>query len=235
MTAAAMQQRLAELGDEPKAKSFHKFFQAGPGGYGEGDQFRGLTVPVMRSVAAEFRDAPLDEAAALLQSPFHEDRLVALLLMTAHFEKGNAKQRETVYRLYLKNTARINNWDLVDLSARSIVGAWLWDKERKPLYRLAKSPLLWDRRIAIVATHYFIAKGDMTDTMLIAEQLLGDKHDLIHKAVGWMLREAGKRDLPALETFLRTHYRSMPRTMLRYAIERFPETQRKAYLKGEVQ
>ena len=235
MTAAAMQQRLAELGDAPKAKSFQKFFQAGPGGYGEGDQFRGLTIPILRSLAAEYRDVSLDEATALLQSPFHEDRILALLLLTAQFEKGNAKLRETVYRLYLKNTARINNWDLVDISARSIVGAWLWDKDRKPLYRLAKSPLLWDRRIAIVATHYFIAKGDMTDTMLVAEQLLNDKHDLIHKAAGWMLREAGKRDLPALETFLRVHYRQMPRTMLRYAIERFPETQRKAYLKGEVQ
>ena len=170
----------------------------------------------------------------LLRSAVHEDRSLALLILVRQANKGRPSDKEKIYKLYLKHTRYINNWDLVDASAREIVGGYLADKSREPLVELARSPCLWERRISIVATHYFIRQGDFADTVRIAELLLGDKEDLIHKAVGWMLREVGKRDQPTLEKFLRRHGKVMPRTTLRYAIERFPKELRQAYLAGFV-
>lgn len=189
-------------------------------------------MPVLRKLAHEFQPLPLDEAAALLRSPIHEARLLALLILVRQFARGNLKTRQAIFDLYLENTRRINNWDLVDATAPHIVGKYLLDRSRRPLYRLARSASLWERRIAIMATLEFIRHGHFDDTLAITEVLLRDKEDLIHKAVGWMLREVGKRDREAAEGFLDRHYRTMPRTMLRYAIERFPERKRQAYLKG---
>lgn len=233
MSPQEIQSKLAALGNDDEARFATRFFKTGPGEYGEGDHFRGIRVPVLRALARELKAVNAEDATTLLQSDWHEDRLLALYLWTGIFKREPA-QREAIYRAYLSNTNRINNWDLVDSSAPSIIGAWLSDKERTPLYELARSSNLWERRIAILATFYFIQKGDLQDTLQIAEILLGDKHDLMHKAVGWMLREAGKRDLEALEDFLKTHYLTMPRTMLRYAIEKFPEEKRQAYLKGKI-
>jgi 3-methyladenine DNA glycosylase AlkD len=170
----------------------------------------------------------------LLRSPIHEERALALLLLVQAFGRADEAGRRTIYETYLAHTRDINNWDLVDLSAGAIVGGWLEGRSRAPLSRLARSAWLWERRIAIVATFHFIRRGELDETFRIADLLLQDSHDLIHKAVGWMLREAGKRDGPALREFLRDRYRTMPRTMLRYAIERFPEAERRRYLKGEV-
>jgi 3-methyladenine DNA glycosylase AlkD len=234
MTALEIQQKLSSLADPERAASNQRFFKTGPGEYGEGDSFRGITVPMLRSLCREYQDTSIAEAEQLLASQFHEDRLLALLLLVRRFTKGDGATREKIYRLYLKKTKYINNWDLVDSSAGDIVGAYLWDKEREPLYNLAVSRSLWERRIAIIATYYFIKRGEFQDTLNIAEMLLDDREDLIHKGVGWMLREVGNRDREAEEGFLREHYRQMPRTMLRYAIEKFPEEQRQRYLKGTV-
>jgi 3-methyladenine DNA glycosylase AlkD len=233
MTAEQLQARLRSLGNPHDAAFLVRFFKTGPGQYGEGDQFIGVRVPVIRNVAKEFNGLSLSEVACLLQSPIHEERLAALVLLVMQVAKADTATRKQVYELYLANTRFINNWDLVDLSAPQIVGAYLVDKSRRPLYRLAKSPWLWDRRISILATFHFIRQGDFSDTLSIAETLLGDPEDLMHKAVGWMLREIGKREIAVLEAFLVKHCRTMPRTMLRYAIERFPEKKRKAYLKGD--
>ncbi len=194
--------------------------------------FAGIRVPVLRKLAQEVQPLPLDEAGALLASPIHEARLLALLILVRQFARGDLATRRAIFELYLKNTNQINNWDLVDTTAPHIVGAFLLDRGRKPLYRLARSARLWERRIAIMATLEFIRHDQFDDTLAIAEILLRDKEDLIHKAVGWMLREVGKRDPATAVAFLDRHYRSMPRTMLRYAIERFPERKRQAYLKG---
>jgi 3-methyladenine DNA glycosylase AlkD len=187
---------------------------------------------VLRQLAKKYPDPPLADAERLLHAPHHEDRLLGLLFLMAGFEKGDAEIRGRIYRLYLANTGFINNWDLVDVSAPHVVGAYLFDKSRSPLRRLASSGLLWERRIAIVATFYFIRRKQFDDTLAIAGMLLDDKHDLMHKAVGWMLREVGKRDREAEKTFLRQHCSHMPRTMLRYAIERFPQQERLLYLRG---
>lgn len=226
--------RLQALGNAEQARVLRKFFKTGPGEYGEGDVFLGLRVPETRKLAREYRDLPLQEVLRLLQSPIHEARLLALLLLVQAYRQGNAALQERICSLYLRNTARINNWDLVDVSAEHIVGAYLCNRSRLPLYELASSELLWDRRIAVMATFHFIRRGDFDETLRIAERLLGDPEDLIHKAVGWMLREIGKRDRSVEERFLALHYRIMPRTMLRYAIEKFEEDLRQRYLRGEI-
>lgn len=207
-----------------------RFFKTGPGEYGAGDRFLGISVPVQRAIARRHRDLTAADAAKLLASKLHEERLIALMLLLELYRRGDDRERKKVIRLYLSNTVHVNNWDLVDLSAPGLLGAFLTDRDRAPLYRLARSASLWERRIAIISTLAFIRRGDTGTTFDIAEMLLADKHDLIHKAVGWMLREAGKRDREAEMLFLDRHAAAMPRTMLRYAIEKFPEKLRRAYL-----
>ena len=230
MTAKDIQARLRSLGNPQDATFLAGFFKTGPGQYGEGDVFIGVRVPVIRKVAKEFKGLPLAEVECLLHSPIHEERLAALVILVIQAAKADATARKAIYDIYLANTKFINNWDLVDLSAPQIVGAYLAGKSRRPLYRLAKSPWLWDRRISILATFHFIRLGDFDDMLKIAETLLADDQDLMHKAVGWMLREVGKRDVAALEEFLGRHCRAMPRTMLRYAIEKFSERKRREYM-----
>lgn len=215
-----------------KAELLQGFFKTGPGEYGEGDVFLGVMVPQSRRVAREFAELADGELVKLLASGVHEERLTALLIMVRRFEKGNEQVRRHVYGLYCRHLRHVNNWDLVDLSAPNIVGVHLLDRKRAVLDRLARSPSLWRRRVAVLATAAFIRRGEFVDILRIAERLLQDPEDLIHKAVGWMLREVGKRDVETLEKFLRVHCRRMPRTMLRYAIERLPEARRREYLAG---
>jgi len=226
-----IQSRLRSLASPETARTLQGFFKTGPGQYGEGEVFLGIKVPVIRAVAKEFPAVDLDVTVDLLHSPLHEERLLALLFLMRHFAAGTAHERQSAYQAYLANSAWINNWDLVDLSAPHVVGAYLADQARAPLYQLVCSASLWERRIAIVATLHFIRSNDFDDTLQLAEHLLQDRQDLIHKATGWMLREVGKRDQARLENFLDQHGTSMPRTMLRYAIERLPETLRQAYLR----
>lgn len=216
------------------ATQSQRFFKTGPGEYSEGDQFLGIRVPVLREQAKKFEHTPLSEIQKLLESPFHEERLCALLILVRKFTKGNPEEQTKIYTLYLENTQHINNWDLVDLSAYKIIGPYLEHKDRHPLHQLAQSASLWERRIAIISTFHFIRNHQFDETLAISEQFLNDSEDLIHKAVGWMLREIGKRDLEVEETFLKQHYQQMPRTMLRYAIEKFPAPKRQAYLKGHI-
>src|SRR5262245_3998514 len=234
MVAGEAETRLRELADDEVAAGMRRFFKTGPGQYGEGDRFLGIKATPLRQLAREFRSLPVGEARKLLASAFHEARMLALLVLVRAFEKGDEPSREPIYDLYLANTARVNNWDLVDASAPAIVGGFLAGRDRGPLTRLARSASLWERRIAVVATLHFTRRGDFADTLRLAGLLLEDREDLIHKAVGWMLREVGKRDQAVLEGFLAGHCRRMPRTMLRYAIERFPEGRRRQYLRGEV-
>jgi 3-methyladenine DNA glycosylase AlkD len=231
-TVKQIQQRLRSFATKEKAAVLQRFFKTGPGQYGEGDRFIGVMVPQVRQVVKEFADAPLSGALKLLRSPVHEERLLALLLLVHQFERGEDGDRKRIYTQYLKSTKYINNWDLVDLSAPKIVGPYLEGRSRQPLYRLVRSRNLWERRIAILATFHFIRQSDFTDALALAGILLDDDHDLMHKAVGWMLREVGKKDVGTLEGFLRNHHQHMPRTALRYAIERFPEAKRKKYLNG---
>ena len=218
------------------AKTAARFFKTGKGEYGEGDIFIGIRVPALRAIAKEFTGLPLAEIEKLSLSKIHEERMIALLLLVQRYKRSKHSPgiRQEIFDWYMSRTEGINNWDLVDLSAPEIPGDWLLDKDRSVLIRFAKSGDLWKRRIAIVSTHAFIKKHDFTMTFSIADILLNDDHDLIHKAVGWMLREAGKRDQAAEEEFLRAKYAAMPRTMLRYAIERFPEAERKKYLEGRI-
>ncbi len=232
-SAIAIIKRLKAGGDREQAQILQRFFKTGPGEYGEGDVFIGLRVPQIRALAKEYTGLSLPETLLLLQSPLHEARLLALLLLIQAFRRGAPERQGEIYDLYLNHTRFINNWDLVDLSAEHIVGAHLKLRRRKPLYVLAASDWLWDRRIAILATFHFIKGGEYGETLKLAERLIGDREDLIHKAVGWMLREIGKRDQASEEAFLKIHYKTMPRTMLRYAIERFPEELRKKYLNGQ--
>ncbi|HEX8393802.1 MAG TPA: DNA alkylation repair protein [Longimicrobium sp.] len=225
--------RLQALGDADDARFLAGYFRTGPGEYGEGDRFLGIRVPVLRRLVRESRGLPLDRVAELLRSPWHEARLLACLLLADAYPRADAAARDDIYRLYLRNTAFINNWDLVDSSAPHVVGAHLVDKDRAVLEHLARSESLWERRIAILATQHFIRRGDFGTTLRIAELLVDDGHDLIHKAVGWMLREVGNRDRAAEEAFLTRHHRTMPRTMLRYAIEKFPPGLRARYLRRE--
>lgn len=217
-----------------KARGLEWFFKTGPGEYAEGDKFLGVMVPQSRAVAKKYRELSLAEVAELLRSRWHEERLVALFILVEQYRRGDQGRREKIYRLYLHSTRHINNWDLVDCSAEHIVGPWLGTKggeRRRVLDRLARSRSLWERRIAVLATFHSIRQGDYRDTLRIARMLLGDEHDLIHKAAGWMLREVGNREGEVLRGFLRRHARSMPRTMLRYAIEKFPERERRAWLR----
>lgn len=232
MNAKEIQKTLRDLSDSGIAKHSQRFFKTGKGEYGHGDIFLGIRVPVLRQQVKKFKSVPLLEVCTLLKSEYHEERLLALLLLVQKFTNGDENQKSEIYTLYLKHTKYINNWDLVDSSAHLIVGAYLDDKDRQPLYGLVKSNSLWERRIAIIASMYFIRKNDFKDTLKISGELLEDNEDLIHKAVGWMLREVGKRDKSSEENFLRAHYKTMPRTMLRYAIEKFPEEERQHYLKG---
>lgn len=256
MTQASLRREIRRLGNPNRAQCSQRFFKTGPGEYGEGDRFIGLTVPQVRALVKQHRELSLRDTRHLLRSPVHEERLLALLLLVQAYRQGDPDRRQQIYDLYLRNTRHINNWDLVDCSAEHIVGAFLFSgcsggsvsrrlpgRKRPALHRsaatirlgrLARSTSLWERRIAIIATFHFIKRGEFTPTLAIARQLLRDREDLIHKAVGWMLREVGKRDLPAEERFLRQHYRQMPRTMLRYAIERFPEPKRQRYLRGAI-
>jgi 3-methyladenine DNA glycosylase AlkD len=232
-TAAQMLEVLQKKADPSRVPILQRFFRTQSGEYGEGDRFIGVTVPSVRMLSRRFRDAALDEIDALLHSPIHEARLLALVLMVQAFRRAPEGGQRTIYKLYLSRTRWINSWDLVDSSAPQILGAWLAHRSREPLWKLARSQSLWERRMAIIATHHFIKEGDLTETFAIAEVLLADEHDLIHKAVGWMLREAGKRDAAAARRFLTRRAARMPRTMLRYAIENLSEQERRTYLRAE--
>lgn len=229
LTAKEAQKKLRSFADSAVAASSPRFFKKE---HAENDIFLGLRAATLRQLAKECRELPLTEVEMLLHSEVHEDRALALLILGLHVHRASDSTRKQVYDFYLANIQHVNNWDLVDVSAPSLVGAYLMDKSRKPLYRLVGSQNIWERRIAIVATQHFIRQNDFADTLKIAKMLLNDNEDLIHKAVGWMLREVGKRHQPMLEDFLQEHAATMPRTMLRYAIERFPEARRKAYLQG---
>ena len=229
-----LKETLASLGDPTIADHSQRFFKSGPGEYGEGDIFRGIRVPILRQTAKKFKNLSIKHTTDLLHSPYHEDRLTALLIFVLKYKKGTESEKQTIYESYLENTQYINNWDLVDSSAHKIVGPHLEDRDRSILYKLAKSDMLWERRISMMATYYFIHQDDFEDALNLAEILLDDSEDLIHKVVGWMLRELGKRNYDLEDAFLEKHYRSMPRTMLRYAIEKFPEARRQAYLKGTI-
>jgi 3-methyladenine DNA glycosylase AlkD len=256
-TLQAARDALHACADPSRARILQRFFKTGPGEYGEGDRFIGVRVPDTRRVARAFRNLSFADLETLLQSGIHEERLLALVILNGRFRKGTGDEQAAIYRMYLSNTERINNWDLVDVSAEHIVGAYLYNTRVRAasgktapagktaptgeqecvgerLSALARSESLWERRIAIMASFHFIRKGEYTETLRLVELLLPDPEDLIHKAAGWMLREIGKRDQRVEEEFLGKHYQQMPRTMLRYAIEKFPEERRRQYLKGTV-
>lgn len=220
--------------NKENAKNLQWFFKTGKGEYGEGDKFLGLKVPLQRKIAKEFRDLELSDLQQLLQSEFHEDRLISLLILVDKYQKADETEREKFYKFYLQNRQHINNWDLVDLSAPKIVGQQLLNRDKEILYKYVRSENLWEKRIAILATATFIKNKHFKTTLELSDNLLDDKHDLIHKAVGWMLREIGKIDMEILEAYLKPRYNKMPRTMLRYAIEKFPEQKRKKYLQGKI-
>jgi 3-methyladenine DNA glycosylase AlkD len=238
LTAAGAVAALTRLGSASAAAFAQRFFKTGAGQYGAGDAFLGIRVPVLRAFVRDLKGAGLEVALPLLKSSWHEVRAVALILLVRLYERGDENTRQRIYSLYLKSTKFINNWDLVDLSAAPIIGGWLADKpglRKQVLTRLAKSKSLWERRMAMLATYHYIKQGNANDALRVAKILLDDKEDLIHKAVGWMLREIGLRVSQEVEElFLRQYYRKMPRTMLRYAIERFAEPRRQAYLHGLV-
>ncbi len=236
MALYLLKQDIQKAADPIKGKFLQRFFKTGKGQYAEGDVFLGLTVPQSRVIAKKYRFLPLSSVQALLKSKIHEERLIALLILVDRFATSDEEGRKRIYTLYLASTRWINNWDLVDTSADKIVGRYIFEhpKERHVLKTFAKSPLLWERRIAIIATFWCIKQGRFDDTLQIAKILLSDTHDLIHKAVGWMLREVGKRSLQIEKDFLLVHYKRMPRTSLRYAIEHFPPAVRKQYLRGQV-
>lgn len=225
---------LQQLGDEQIAVHSQRFFKTGEGEYGHGDVFWGIRVPVLRKTIRQFKSLDVEDVLELLQHPTHEVRLFALLHWVYQFSRGDEDKQALIYHHYLNHTQYINNWDLVDSSCHQIVGGFLQDKSRTPLYQLAESDCLWQRRIAMMSTYHFIKNHDFDDTLALAKILLNDSHDLIHKVVGWMLREVGNRQRPIEEGFLLEHYQQMPRTMLRYAIEKFSKERRQAYLKGEL-
>jgi 3-methyladenine DNA glycosylase AlkD len=231
-TLGALRRDLRAEADPNDATNLQRFFKTGPGEYGEGDQFLGLRVPTLRRLARTYRDLPIESGLTLLRSAWHEERLLGLLLLVDRYRRGQPADRQAVYDAYLAHTRHVNNWDLVDASAEHIVGPHVGPEDIEVLERLATSADVWERRIAMLATFHWIKQGEFAPALRVAEILLNDRHDLIHKAVGWMLREIGKRDRALEEAFLREHLRSMPRTALRYAIERFPERQRRRYLSG---
>lgn len=229
-----LRKKIKSLASPDIAKTMQWFFKTGKGEYGEGDVFAGLKVPTQRKIAREFKELSLSDLKELLSSKIHEERLISLLILVDKYEKGDEKEKKTIYSFYIKNRKGINNWDLVDLSAPKIAGKYLFNKDKSMLFKFASSKNLWERRIAILSTYEFIRNKQYDTTLKIAKILLEDEHDLIHKSVGWMLREIGKRDLEVEEKFLKKHYKKMPRTMLRYAIEKFPEKKRKKYLQGKI-
>jgi len=233
MTAQEISKLLSGLSDPVRAAHSARYFKTGAGEYGAGDSFLGIRVPELRAQVKKCEAVSLEDIQLLLMSAFHEERLFALLLLVRKFARSDEREQAAIYELYLNNTQRINNWDLVDSSASRIVGRHLESRDRRILYKLAKSASVWERRIAVIATFQFIANDQFDDALKLARLLLNDKEDLIHKAVGWMLREIGKRDVAVEAAYLQTHYKKMPRTMLRYAIEKFPERLRKKYLAGD--
>ncbi len=224
----------SKLANPEKAKILQRFFKTGKGEYGEGDTFLGISVPESRKIAKRYSSLPFPKLSDLLKSKIHEERLISLLILIEKYKQANEQEKGTLVNFYLKNTKRINNWDLVDLSAPKILGDFLRNKSKKILYTLANSNNLWERRISIISTYSFIKDFNFQDTLRISEILLKDKEDLIQKAVGWMLRELGKKDLTILESFLGKYYKQMGRITLRYSIEKFPEVKRKAYLNGKI-
>lgn len=230
---ASLQKETKKSGNKKKAKVYQRFFKTGEGEYGYGDVFIGLTVPQSRAIAIKYKDLSFEDIEILLRSEIHEERLIALLILVHQFQKEELLQRR-IYEFYLKHTKFVNNWDLVDLSSDKIIGVYLIDKPKNILYKLAKSQNLWERRIAMIATYNFIKNNEFDDALAIAEVLITDENYLIQKAVGWMLREVGNRNLRLEEKFLKKHYKVMGRTALRYAIEKFPEKVRKSYLTGRV-
>lgn len=231
MTASEIKKELEKHVDEQKREFLPYFFKTGKGQYGEGDKFLGIIVPNVRLVAKKFKEASFNEIASLLQSEYHECRLCALLMLVECFKKAREEEREKIYHFYLTQTSRINNWDLVDLSAPAIVGEFLKEKPREDLYKLADSSLLWEQRISVVATYTLIKNNDFIDIIRLSEKLLHHPHDLMHKAIGWMLCEMGKRDKDLLIQFLEHYHKEMPRTMLRYSIEKFTDEERKYFMK----
>lgn len=231
MTLAALRKDLKKLADSKKAKFLARFFKTGRGGYAESDRFLGLKVPQSRALAKQHRDLSWPEIKWLLYSELHEERLIALLILVLQFPKADDVARKKIVDFYLQHSKQVNNWDLVDLSADKILGSYLSDKPKSILYKLVRSNNLWQRRIAIVSTFHFIRQNRLNDTFKLAKTLLSDKHDLIHKATGWMLREAGKRDQQALLNFLNRNYRHMPRTMLRYSLEKLSPRQKAHYMR----
>jgi 3-methyladenine DNA glycosylase AlkD len=231
-TLTQLKKELKKLANPGQAKILRGFFKTGKGEYGEGDIFLGIKVPVQRKLAEEFKDLKLSDIQRLLNSKIHEERLIALFILVDRYASASSAQvKIKIFSFYLKNAKNINNWDLVDLSAPNIIGNYLSDKPRSILYKLVKSKNLWERRIAVLATFTFIRNNDFKDILKISKMLLRDEHDLMHKAVGWMLRETGKRDEKELKNFLDKYYKKMPRTMLRYSIEKLSEKKRKFYLK----
>ncbi|MDD5193533.1 MAG: DNA alkylation repair protein [Candidatus Nanoarchaeia archaeon] len=230
-----LERAISKKANPSKAKDLQRFFKTGRGEYGEGDVFLGITVPEQRKIAVEFKNIFLDDIETLINSKIHEKRLIGLLILIEQFKKADEKAREKIFEFYLKKAKenKINNWDLVDLSSHKIIGEYLLDKNREILYELTKGNL-WEKRISIISTFAFIRNKKFEDSLKLAEILLNEKHDLMHKAVGWMLREIGKRDTSILENFLKKHYKKMPRTMLRYAIEKFEYNKRQKYLKGKI-
>ena len=232
----AIKKEFKDLTNPAKAALLARFFKTGKGEYAEGDKFLGLTVPQIRRIAKKHAASlTLSDTAALLRSPVHEERLAALLILKDKYARGSGADKQRIFRLYLSGTRFINNWDLVDLSAEHIVGAWLEDKDKQPLLRLARSKVLWERRIALLATFRYIKAGESALTLKLVNEVLEDEHDLMYKAAGWMLREVGKRcSGTVLRDFLKKNYDRLPRTALRYAIEHFPENERLKYLRGDL-
>lgn len=231
MSLSKLKKAVRKKAKKKRATANEWFFKTGKGEYGEGDMFLGLTMPEQRAIAKEFQDISSKEVKVLLASKWHEERMIGLLILVYRYEHSADEEKEKIFNFYIKYRQAVNNWDLVDVTTPSIIGDYLYDKDKTLLYRYAKSKNLWERRIAIVATYLFIKRGLLEDTLNISKLLLNDTEDLIHKAVGWMLREVGKQDVQRLEQFLKNNIREVPRTTLRYAIERFPERKRKAYLK----
>lgn len=232
---ADIKRQLSSKADTKQAENLMRFFKTGKGQYGQDDIFLGVMVPDIRQVVKNnYKDISLFDTKKLLSSKYHEERMCAVLILVEKFLKGDEKTKKAIFTIYIKNTKYINNWDLVDLSAPKIVGGYLYQGKKDLLYKFARSKNLWEKRISILATFWFICQNDFGDALKLAEILLNDKHDLMHKAVGWMLREIGKRSQITEEYFLKKHYKTMPRTMLRYAIEKFPEQKRKKYLLGNV-
>jgi 3-methyladenine DNA glycosylase AlkD len=239
-SASDLIQAIQAGSNDQKAQFFQSFFRTGPGGYAESDQFLGLTVPNQRLIAKQFSNLPLNELSETTKSPFHELRLTSLLILVNQYNKAiqakNLQEAQTILEFYINHTPYINNWDLVDSSADKILGHWTFThpKDQKILKQFSKSKSIWEKRIAMISCFYFIRQESFQLPLHIAETLLSDKHDLIHKAVGWMLREIGKRNLTILDEFLTKHYQQLPRTTLRYAIEKHPEAIRKKYLLGQI-